>query len=63
MVLPLVFIAFLGVAAIVARRPLAELQAALAGGRVLPGCVVAEGVALLLLALVLFLMNRAGMFA
>ena len=39
-----------GIAAILARRQLAELQSMLAGGTLLPGCVVAEGIAILLLA-------------
>jgi hypothetical protein len=59
----LVFIAVVGIVVIVLRKPLAQQQALLAGGRVVPGCVIAEGVALLLLALVLFLLYRAGAFA
>jgi hypothetical protein len=60
---PIVFVAVVGIAVILARRPLAKVQAALAGGSVLPGCVIAEGVFLLVLALVLFLLYRAGAFA
>jgi hypothetical protein len=63
MVWPVLFVAAVGVFVIVARRPLAKLQAALAGGSVLPGCVIAEGVLLLLLALALFVLYRAGAFA
>jgi hypothetical protein len=63
MVLSLVFVALVGVVVILAKRPLAELQANLAGGRVLPGCVVAQGAALILLALLLFWLYRSGAFA
>jgi hypothetical protein len=63
MVWSLAFIALVGIVMILARRPLARLQAAVAGGSVLPGCVIAEGIALVLLALVLFLLYRAGAFA
>jgi hypothetical protein len=59
----LVFIAVVGIAVVLGRRPLARMQGAFAGGRVLPGCVIAEGVALIVLALVLFLLYRAGAFA
>lgn len=59
----LAFVAAVGILIIVLRRPLASLQAVAAGGTVTPGCVIAEGVALLVLALVLFLLYRAGAFA
>ncbi|HEX2833834.1 MAG TPA: hypothetical protein VHW00_12550 [Thermoanaerobaculia bacterium] len=59
----LVFVAIVGVTVIFLRRPLAQQQAFLAGGRVLPGCVIAEGVFLIVLALVLYLLYRAGAFA
>ncbi|HEX7831032.1 MAG TPA: hypothetical protein VF787_15355 [Thermoanaerobaculia bacterium] len=63
MIWSLVFIAAVGIAVILGRQPLARMQGAFAGGRVLPGCVIAEGVALLVLALVLFVLYRAGAFA
>lgn len=59
----LVFIAIVGIVIIIARRPLAQQQAAIAGGRVTPGCVIAEGIALVVLAIVLFFLYRAGAFA
>ncbi|MGN6186771.1 MAG: hypothetical protein ACTHQM_24305 [Thermoanaerobaculia bacterium] len=63
MLYSLVFIALVGIVVIVLRRPLAQQQAFIAGGRVLPGCVIAEGVALIVLAIVLFVLYRAGAFA
>ena len=45
-----IVLAVAGIATILARRQLAELQSMLAGGTLLPGCVVAEGIAILLLA-------------
>ena len=44
------FIALVGTAVIFQRRRLAHAQAMVLGGSILPGCVVAEGVFLLLLA-------------
>ena len=46
-----------GVALILARKPLANMQAIVIGGRVAPGCVVAEAVVLLLIALAIFLLR------
>lgn len=46
-----------GVALIAARKPLADMQAMVIGGRVAPGCVVAEAVVLLLIALAIFLVR------
>jgi hypothetical protein len=48
---------------VVARDRIARLQSLLAGGAVMPGCAIAEAVALLLLALLIFLGDRAGMFS
>jgi hypothetical protein len=42
--------AVVGLVLIVWRRSLAEMQAMLAGGTIRPGCAVAEGVVLLLMA-------------
>ena len=47
-----------GAGLIIARRPLAHLQLLLAGGSMPPGCVIAEGVALLLLAALVILAYR-----
>lgn len=47
---------------VVARGRIAELQSGLAGGNVGPGCAIAQAVAVLLLALLIFLGHRAGMF-
>lgn len=44
-----------GIALILARGPAAHAQALIAGGRIGPGCVVAEGVVFLLLALLALL--------
>lgn len=57
----LLFVAF-GIALIVKRREAANLQALLAGGSMGPGCAVAEGVALFVLAAVVFFAYRAGWF-
>jgi hypothetical protein len=47
---------------VVARGRIAHLQSLLVGGAVMPGCAIAEAVAVLLLALLIFLGHRAGMF-
>jgi hypothetical protein len=47
---------------VVARARIAGLQSLLAGGNVGPGCAIAQAVALLVLALLIFLGHRAGMF-
>jgi len=44
------FIAVIGIVVILQRRRLAQTQALVLGGSVLPGCVVVEGVALLAIA-------------
>ena len=49
-----------GVLLIVFRRPMAEMQAMLAGGSIAPGCAVAEGIALILLAIVIYVLERGG---
>lgn len=62
MLLPWVAFAFLvAVAAVmyVARRDLAQFQALILGGRLRPGCVVAEVIALLVLAVLVLLFGRA----
>ena len=44
------FIAVIGVIVILQRRSLARAQALILGGSILPGCAVAQGIALLLIA-------------
>jgi len=46
----------------IAKRPVAEIEAGVMGGRVGPGCVVAQAVMLLLFALLLFAFRRALTF-
>ena len=47
---------------IVARKALAESQAILFGGSVVPGCVVAEAIAMFLLAILMIVAYRYGLF-
>jgi hypothetical protein len=47
---------------VIARDRIARLQSLLAGGAVMPGCAIAEAAAVLLVALLIFLGHRAGMF-
>jgi hypothetical protein len=49
------FIAAVGIAVILQRRRLAQAQALILGGSILPGCAVAEGIGLLLIALAIAL--------
>ena len=49
------FIALVGVLILFRRRQLAGMQALILGGSVVPGCVVAEAVALLVAAVALIL--------
>lgn len=51
-----------GVAMIVARKPLADGQAIVFGGSVVPGCVVAEAIAMFLLAVLMVVAYRYGLF-
>jgi len=51
------FFAVVGIAVIAARRPLARAQSMVAGGTVPPGCVIVEGVALIVIG-TLFLLLR-----
>lgn len=51
-----------GVILILMRKPLAEMQALLAGGTMPPGCVVAEGIAFFVLALVVLVAHHYGLF-
>ena len=47
------FLALVAMAMVLQRRPLAEMQAQIFGGNTPPGCVIAEAVALLVLAAVI----------
>lgn len=46
-----------GIAVILARKYLAELQSMVSGGRMPVGCVVAQGIACLLFALLIYLLR------
>jgi hypothetical protein len=56
-----IFIIVVGIATIVARARFAKMQGLIAGGTMPAGCVVAEGIALLLLAAMLLVMRANGM--
>jgi hypothetical protein len=49
------FIAIVAVVVFVQRRQLARAQALVLGGSILPGCVVIEAIALLVLAIAIYL--------
>jgi hypothetical protein len=49
-----------GILLILFCRPMAELQAMLAGGSITPGCAVAEGIALIVLAVAIYVLERGG---
>lgn len=53
--------AAIGVLFFIKRRQLAELQSMMAGGTVVPGCAVAEGVVFLILAALALIAHRMGM--
>jgi len=53
-------VALAGVGLIVFRRQLAHMRALLAGGSITPGCAVAEGIALMVLAIVILIAERTG---
>lgn len=52
---------FVGVALIVVRRSAARVQSLLAGGNVLPGCVIFEGAVFVALAIALLIAHARGM--
>jgi len=60
--LSIVILAIIAAMIVIARDRIARLQSMLAGGAVMPGCAIAEAAAVLLLALLIFLGHRAGMF-
>ncbi|HYC62315.1 MAG TPA: hypothetical protein VEK79_22375 [Thermoanaerobaculia bacterium] len=53
-----VFIAIVAVVVYLRRRELAHAQAAVLGGSILPGCVIAEAVVLLLIGVAIALTGR-----
>lgn len=53
-----IFVAVVAVVVFTQRRPLATLQAGLLGGSVVPGCVVAEAIALLAIAIAMFVFRQ-----
>jgi hypothetical protein len=52
------FIALVGIAVILQRRSLARAQAMILGGSILPGCAIAQGVVLLLIAVAIVIFGR-----
>ena len=55
-----VFLALVAAIVFYARRQLASMQAAVLGGSILPGCVTAQALALLALAILIVLAHVAG---
>lgn len=53
-----VFLAIVAVVVFVQRRRLAQAQALVLGGSVMPGCVIVEAIVLLLIAIVIVLQTR-----
>ena len=53
-----VILAIIGIAVILQRRPLAQMHALILGGTVRAGCIVAEGVVLLVFAVLLAVFGR-----
>jgi 2-phosphoglycerate kinase len=51
-----------GIAMIVARKSLADGQAIVLGGSVVPGCVIGEAVVMFLLAIAMIFAYRYGLF-
>jgi len=51
-----------GIILIVRRTDLARAQSLVAGGRLGPGCAIAEGILFLLMALTAVVMHRYGLF-
>ena len=54
------FMVIVGIAVIAARRPLASLQEMTIGGTMPAGCVIAEGVVLLLIGVLLAIAHVSG---
>lgn len=55
----MILFAAAGIALVVWRRPAAYWQGMTMGGRMPPGCAIAEGIALIVLAILIFVMRRA----
>ena len=53
-----VILAIVGIAVILQRRPLAQMHALILGGTVRAGCIVAEGVVLLVFAVLIAVFGR-----
>jgi hypothetical protein len=51
-----------GIAMIAARKQLVELHAVVMGGTAMPGCIIAEAVLLFVLAGLIVLAHRSGLF-
>lgn len=54
----IVFFILLGIGMIIGRRYLAEFQANVMGGRMAPGCVIAQAVLLFVLAVLIYIFRR-----
>ena len=52
------FFSLVGIGLIAGRKQIAEIEANVMGGRVAPGCVVAEAVVLFILALIAYLARQ-----
>jgi hypothetical protein len=52
-----IFVVATGIAVILAREPFARLEGIVAGGTVRPGCVVAQGALLFVLAIVIAILH------
>jgi hypothetical protein len=57
-----VLFVIVGIAMIAVRKPLADGQAIVFGGSVVPGCVIAEAIAMFLLAALMIVAYRYGLF-
>lgn len=55
-----VFVSLVALALIVRRRDVATFQALVLGGSIRPGCAIAQGIVLLLIALAIALMHLRG---
>jgi hypothetical protein len=57
-----VVFALLGIIFIICRRDLARVQSLVAGGNLMPGCVIFEGIILLLMAVAVVIAHYFGVF-
>jgi hypothetical protein len=58
-----IFLASVALALFIQRRPLAHMQAMVLGGSVVPGCVVAEAVVLLAIAIAFAVVHFTGLLS